>query len=1008
MGCRFISMYLVILVCASVLQAQNRGDNTRGSRGKEFWLTFLPNFHGGVNINESSLNDSLYIFITCDKATSGRIIYRDRNRQQFVQNFQISDPNQMYMFSLRYQNFEIEGINNGERFNQNSQNESIAAQSFYISANDDVTVYGLNQARFTSDAFLAIPLQSLGKEYMVMAYNSDGNGASFSLSNPGRSTPSQFGVIATENDTEVHITPSVPTLNNSTAGTRAILLNRGDVYLVQADMRVQAGLGDLTGSKIISNKPIAVFGSHQRTTLPVRLRDRLNSRDHLVEQLPGIETWGKQAFITPYSRPRNAVNLGNDLYRVLAAFDGTVIFFNGNRLTTLRSGEYYEAPLTEAGWITASDQILVAQYKQTANPVNTSGVLTNIGDPFMMISPAVEQYDNSYRFINVQAFDPTLTQVAGGLIFEDHFVTIVTSVQATNKIFIDNTLVPSQAFQPIGNSGYAFANIQVQSGVHTARSDSVFGLYVYGYGLANSYGYIGGGKLRIIAPDRDKPVISGTQDCFRFSGVVVDTLVTDSRLAFVRVEPTTFANVRVEIPTFRTFADSIRFNAELVDRYQDGTFVISAQDSIGFLTQRIFTIYGFTVGLEGHVLNPQAPVRSYSIGTDRSRSFPVALVNYGATTQTLSRIEFRSRDSLFFIQESLPRTLAPGERDTIYIRWKGAPDGFYRDTLVIGGDCTSRSVIALAVSVGQDNNPPTYITERNECERTQYFEFRDSGQFSSGIQSVVATELVNCTIHIHSFSRSDSLRAILSIQDPKRDTFFTILVSDSTGNIRTIRDTIPGFTLVLVNRDTVGSFGEQSITFMPCRTLQYRNTGVKTIVIPHLTPQQNTYFSIPPSQTSLLVPPGETRSIQVCFSPLENKHYSDTLFAEGFCTSDTLILTGSGKPSIALGTTRCEINVQLTTAAAPRHYFMEQNFPNPSSQLTSILVGLAQESLISLAVYSVLGERIAALPAAKLSAGIIEIRLDVSQLQPGLYFYEMIFSRSNSQQRFSRQMWIIR
>lgn len=236
------------------------------SKGTDFWLTFLPNYHGERN------TDSLYIFITSSEPTSGTIEYKDRMGNPFVQSFIISDPTQIYVFKLRSYYFELLGFNDRGTIRSSNQGESIGLNSFHITSEKEVTVYALNQAYYTSDAFMVLPSDVLGKRYFILSYNSD-----WTHSSP---TPSQFAIVATEDSTAVTIYPSVDTyVNGSTI--QSIEMNRGNVYLVQTGLR--GNNPDLTGTEIIASKPIAIFSGHQRATVPVTLSVDNPSRDILVE-----------------------------------------------------------------------------------------------------------------------------------------------------------------------------------------------------------------------------------------------------------------------------------------------------------------------------------------------------------------------------------------------------------------------------------------------------------------------------------------------------------------------------------------------------------------------------------------------------------------------------------------------------------------------------------------------------------------------------------------------------
>ncbi len=1024
-----LSAWMLVLLALCAVQnnhsllAQTVSNENRSSKGKDFAITFLPNYHDGRGSSGLVSNDSLFIFITCDVATQGLITWRNSAGQSFSRAFQITNPNQIYATSFFWRDIELLGFNDSKNASlARSQNERVAPQSFRITAQSDVTIYGLNQAWLTSDAFLALPVTSLGKEYVVMSYTSDGYPLLSSASNPDASTPSEFAVVATDDNTEVRITPRAPTYNSRSTNPQTVRLNRGDVYLVQADIFSQNGFTDLTGSRVVATKPVAVFGGHQRALLPTSttLRaDGLLTRDHLVEQLPSLETWGKSAFLTPYVRPATGESgIGTDLYRVLAAYDTTKIFLNGALLRTLNAGEIYEAPLNTVGWITASDQILVAQFKKTSTTQFDQSVNRSYnGDPFMMIVPTVEQYDKSYRFINVQVRDPLLS-VPSLQVFEEHFVTIVAPTTTASSVLFDNSPVGAGVFQPIVNSGYSYANLRVSGGVHTARADLAFGIYVYGYGYLNSYGYIGGGKLKVIAPDRTPPVITGRDTCSGFNGMVYDSLETDSGIRSVEFEQTTFGNITATRDQFTPYPDSVRFRVRLQNMYRDGGITVVARDSIGFETRRTVFVPGFTVGAEGQLSAVLPVTQSVTIETGRSRAFPVVLTNYGTTTQTLTtfaisasantgQIFVRLGDSLI-AQSSAnagittfplpPTTLLPGQSTTVTVGFSALVNGSTTIRLSFGNPCLLRDMMLLTIASGKDTLAPTITTTPNYCDRTIAVTVQDAEPFPSGIAAVqlVGTP-VNCTLQLQpavsGIANSLLVRGTITILNPRLDAIYSVRVLDSAGNQRVLTDTIQGFTLQLTastaERNDLGTFGEKTITAFWCRTIEYRNIGVKPFTIEQLAPLGNTYFSLPPSQFPLTIPAGGTQSFQVCFSPLETRDYRDTIKLGKYCVQDVILLTGTGSPLSRDEITRCNAEVRLTTSTAPLQYFMEQNFPNPSSGLTTIRFGMSSPAKGTLTLFNSLGEVLAKPIDAYLPIGVLDVTLDVSGLENGVYFYEL-------------------
>jgi hypothetical protein len=1004
----FLAFFLISFAIPFESLAQSTSANNRSSRGRDFYMTFMPNVHDN---RQGGITDTLYLYITSDVATSGVIRYRNRNRQVFSQPFSITNPNQVYIHRIYYRDVELQGYFSGSgdviTF-ANSQSERVAPQYVRVTANDDVTVYGLNQAYFTSDAFLALPVSALGTEYLVMAYKSDARGQNFTTSDRDEtSTPSEFAIVATQDATDVVIRPTDPVLFGGTIATLRVRLNEGESYLVQADPRTREGLADLTGSRIIATKPISVFGGHQRTTLPVEFKPSLASRDHLVEQMPGLETWGKRAFITPLQRSSNEIEVGTNLYRVLAAYDTTRVFLNGQPLATLNAGQYYEGQLTASGVITASDVILVAQFKKT------SGAGNLIGDPFMLLVPTVEQYDRTYRFVNAEVTDRIANVPPSGIVFSEHFVTVVAPTNSLGSLRLDGQPIATSNFQAISGSAYSFANLSVRGGVHTALGDSAFAIYVYGYGLMNSYGYVGGGRLRIIAPDRDAPALIARDTCFGVNGTVYDTLLTDSRIA--SVQALTPRNVNVTITPFTPFADSVRFRATLQNTLLDGEFTLEAKDSAGFVTRRRFVIPGFTIALEGQNASAQAPSLRFTLDSGRSRTFRVPIVNYGTTTQTLTSITLQNAAAnpapMRLLSPSVPLTLPPGARDTVVIALDAVQNGMYSATLTFGNACAVRQVAQILAEAGKDRTPPDTSSVRDVCARRVTLRIQDAEPFPSGLSGIeILSPPVNCTLTISPQSAPSSVTTpreiLITILNPRLDAVYALALTDSAGNRTIVRDTVQGFTLQIVRtmneRGGTGSWGNVPITSLDCQSVEIRNVGIKPYRLERLVPRGNRWFSMSESQFPLTIAAGGSSTLRVCFAPLEEANYTDSLVIEGYCLQEVLVLSGHGTPLIRTDTSRCNAIVQLRTARAPLNYFMEQNYPNPASGgQTTLKIGMVEASPVTLTIFSMMGIEIDRLSLGTLQAGEHEVVLDVTSLKPGIYWYQIQTSQTRMTRQFS-------
>jgi hypothetical protein len=115
------------------------------------------------------------------------------------------------------------------------------------------------------------------------------------------------------------------------------------------------------------------------------------------------------------------------MYRVLARFDSTVVTVNDAEVTVIDAGEFYEAPLVQALDVRTSRPVLVAQYKKTSS-TTSSGTISNVGDPFMMLVPPSEEFMNSYTFTNVQSTRRIINNFGIAVddeVYKEQYITVV-------------------------------------------------------------------------------------------------------------------------------------------------------------------------------------------------------------------------------------------------------------------------------------------------------------------------------------------------------------------------------------------------------------------------------------------------------------------------------------------------------------------------------------------------------------------------------------------------------
>jgi hypothetical protein len=81
-----------------------------------------------------------------------------------------------------------------------------------------------------------------------------------------------------------------------------------------------------------------------------------------------------------------------------------------------------------------------------------------------------------------------------------------------------------------------------------------------------------------------------------------------------------------------------------------------------------------------------------------------------------------------------------------------------------------------------------------------------------------------------------------------------------------------------------------------------------------------------------------------------------------------------------------EINVEVEI---PLEYTLEQNYPNPFNPSTTIKYSIAEDGLVNIAIFNMLGEEVATLVNTQQKAGRYEVNFDASGLSSGVYVYRI-------------------
>lgn len=422
------------------------------NKGKEFWL----GYGNHQQMYDSRVNfPSMDIYITSDVNTDVTVeIPGIGISQTYVVN-----ANQLTQVSISSQAFlDQEGVSN---------------KGIHVVSDKPVVVYAHITYQSVSGASLCLPVATLGREYYSVNYKQE---AQANITN----AYSWFFVVATEDNTEIEVTPTANTLNLLAGQKYTYTLQKGQVLNVLSPT-------DLTGSTIksVNNgsgcKKIAVFCGSGRIGIGCA-PGQVQSSDNLFQQMYPASTWGKKYLTTPSrSRPVNYYRIIRPDASSVVKLDGTII-----PAASFTNNFYFEFHDGAPHVIQSDKPVLVAQYFTT----QSCGEATGNGDPEMIFLSPVEQTISKVTLASMRLINPNSNV---------HYINAVlkNSPAALNTFQIDGVSQAAKFVTHPADPAYAYAQIQVAGpATHIITCDTPFNAIAYGFGGTESYGYSAGTNLK--------------------------------------------------------------------------------------------------------------------------------------------------------------------------------------------------------------------------------------------------------------------------------------------------------------------------------------------------------------------------------------------------------------------------------------------------------------------------------------------------------------------------------
>ena len=463
--------YLIFIfgvLCSTVSIAQDFSN-----KGREFWVGYgshvsMYNSNGSVNTSNGGSQD-MVLYFTSDRDATVTV---EIPATGYIMQYPV-------IANTITTSLPIPKIGNNDA---RIANEGKYSTGIKITSDVAIIAYAHIYNQNVSGATLLFPTTILANDYYSVNYDQVAN-------NGSRYAYSFAYVIATEDNTEIEIIPSVNTEGGYKLGdTIRQKLNKGEIYNIFGKLGSQTVVGsginaqytyfaeDLTGTRIrsvgSSCKKIAVYSGSGK--LSISCEAVASSADNNMAQAFPLSAWGMKYVTIPTK------DLSYNFFRIIVTDPDTKVFRNGNLMTGLNRDIYYQYQSNTTDKITSDKPIMVAQFITSQGKCNNGSP----GDPEMIYLSPIEQTINNITINSTSRYN-----------IVKHYINISIN-KNFNFLSIDGIDIPKQIFNIHNNDpDILYIQYQLSAGSHTIISDSGFNAIAYGYGTTESYGYNAGANV---------------------------------------------------------------------------------------------------------------------------------------------------------------------------------------------------------------------------------------------------------------------------------------------------------------------------------------------------------------------------------------------------------------------------------------------------------------------------------------------------------------------------------
>jgi len=498
----FKSLVLVAFVIGTALPAWSQAS----TQGKEFWVSST------IVCSPDKATATPYIAISAEKQCVVTISGGVNNAINITQTLSAGSWNE-FCKGQASSWYPVQ-LNNASDLRKAAGQKNM--YGLHISSTENVSVYVVLASPHSMDACNILPMTALkseknpGTEYYTQDYWPNLNG----FDNP----ISMITVLATEDNTRVTITPNGNTLGDGGTGTHAsgvpynvTLEKKGQTYYIMSE-----GDKQITGTHIVSDKPVAVYNGVPLTRIPAGI----SARDCLFEQAMPVDKWG-----TMFVATRSLQKDGNIIAITASSDQNTEVKIDGVKVTDLSQGETYYVmlqgpadPMSNKPGEQRVDKIITADaiYIETSCPCAVFSYDT--GNSFKgSTGSEINSGKGDPSSVWIAPIEQNIDQITFGTCYtdktKDHFLNVIAETETCQETKLEVVLATGNTdksdllswTQVPGNPDYSYARAQI--GTSSSSNEKVFRLsnpkgvlaIVYGNGDDESYAYSAGSAAVDIA-----------------------------------------------------------------------------------------------------------------------------------------------------------------------------------------------------------------------------------------------------------------------------------------------------------------------------------------------------------------------------------------------------------------------------------------------------------------------------------------------------------------------------